>query len=372
MTWRAACAIALLAAAPQVQAAPTVAAPQPTPAQVTVGVATELLVTSRVDSGAGGPAVLPGGVNLLRTTAGGVTQSILGVMHDDGSGGDSVAGDGVFSLRIGVSEAAVGAIYLRTSAAFRGLLRRVLSPLTTVAVVAPVSLTVPQLIGSELAEAQALLAQAGLSLGTVDEAPSVGFPSATVIAQAPDSGSSAQPGDAVDLTLAAVPPAPAAESLPAEWEGLWTIATTYLEADDSAAASAVETSGAICTGDPVGLALLEAAAPRQPGLSPISCRGGSDAGHVEAHCDASIEVAGCTLALHVDFALVLEADRLLGTGAWSANDPCGLDLPSHGQRFAVSGTRTAADTGDACAAPLSSVLQKFFHSPLSARLGVAP
>jgi hypothetical protein len=72
------------------------------------------------------PTVLPTGVNLLRIGPGG-TSTILGQLHDDGTNGDAAAGDQTYTLQVTFNEAAAGQIQLQVSAAFKGVLKRVLS-----------------------------------------------------------------------------------------------------------------------------------------------------------------------------------------------------------------------------------------------------
>jgi hypothetical protein len=55
-------------------------------------------------------------------------------MHDDGQNGDAVAGDGIYTLRVPFNEAAIGQIQIQVSAAFRGVLRRVISSPINIAV----------------------------------------------------------------------------------------------------------------------------------------------------------------------------------------------------------------------------------------------
>lgn len=69
------------------------------------------------------PGVITNGVTLLQVAATGATTT-LGVMHDDGLNGDRSAGDGIYSLNVTFTRAAIGAIQLSVSAAFRGVLLR--------------------------------------------------------------------------------------------------------------------------------------------------------------------------------------------------------------------------------------------------------
>jgi hypothetical protein len=70
------------------------------------------------------PAVIVGGVNLLRLDSLG-NATVLGTLHDDGQNGDAVAGDGVFTYQAPLNESAVGQIHFQVSAAFRGSILRV-------------------------------------------------------------------------------------------------------------------------------------------------------------------------------------------------------------------------------------------------------
>ncbi len=80
-------------------------------------------------------SLIPASVDLQRVTSDGKVLAILGTLRDAGENGDEVAGDRIFAIRATLAEATEGQIYLRISAAFRGLLKRSLSPV----VVLPVS-----------------------------------------------------------------------------------------------------------------------------------------------------------------------------------------------------------------------------------------
>jgi hypothetical protein len=71
--------------------------------------------------------------------------------------------------------------------------------------------------------------------------------------------------------------------------------------------------------------------------------------------------------------MVLTGDAITGMGAWAVvTNSCGLPLPSSGQTFLISGTRLDADAGGLCAAPASTLLQKFLRNPLTMLPGVTP
>lgn len=105
------------------QAAPSIGEVNATPAYVVVNEPTDVLFTARIDA----PTVITTGVNLLSVDASGRTLGTVGVMRDDGRNGDAVAGDRIFSLRQTMYQPIASEAYYRVSAAFKGLLQRVLS-----------------------------------------------------------------------------------------------------------------------------------------------------------------------------------------------------------------------------------------------------
>ena len=116
-------------------AATSVGKPIATPVSLTVGQAMQVTVTSQVTGDATNP-VIATGVNLLRVDASNKVLATIGTMRDDGTGGDATAGDGTFTLRFTTTEPAAGALRLQVSAAFKGLLKRVLSEVTVISIVA--------------------------------------------------------------------------------------------------------------------------------------------------------------------------------------------------------------------------------------------
>jgi RHS repeat-associated protein len=85
----------------------------------------QVTATSQITTAAGDPALIAGGVNLLRVD--GAVPTILGVMHDDGLNGDTVAGDGIYTLVFTATSASIGQMQIQVAAAFRGLVRRLKS-----------------------------------------------------------------------------------------------------------------------------------------------------------------------------------------------------------------------------------------------------
>jgi hypothetical protein len=102
---------------------PAIDAVAAAPAYVVVRVPTAVLVTAYAPD----RRVIPAGMELQRVDETGAVIRTLGVLHDDGRLGDVKAGDRTFSLRIRVSEPAVGEVHLRVSAAVTGRPKRILS-----------------------------------------------------------------------------------------------------------------------------------------------------------------------------------------------------------------------------------------------------
>ena len=102
------------------------------PGTIGVGVTTLVTATSTITTGPGDPVLIPASVELLRTDATNQLIAVLGTMRDDGTNGDVAAGDGTFALRFSVTEFTAGEMDLRVSAAFEGLLERIVSDVTVV------------------------------------------------------------------------------------------------------------------------------------------------------------------------------------------------------------------------------------------------
>ena len=119
----------------------------PATAAVLSGGSYQAIATSQITNGPGDPALIPGGVNLLRVD--GPAPLILGAMHDDGLNGDALAGDGTYSLSFTATAGSIGQLQLQVSAAFRGLVRRRLSATGTVETVVPSLLQVSPNTGQQ-------------------------------------------------------------------------------------------------------------------------------------------------------------------------------------------------------------------------------
>ena len=117
-------AIILALGAAWLCAAPTVGLPATTsPTVINTNTPTTVVITSLITDA----SLIPGSVNLVRLDGNENVVGIVGVMHDDGQNGDAAAGDRVYSLRLTIIEPAQTAFEFQVSAAFKGLLRRVIS-----------------------------------------------------------------------------------------------------------------------------------------------------------------------------------------------------------------------------------------------------
>jgi hypothetical protein len=103
-------------------ATPTIGAVAVTPNSVSVNTPTTLTFTAVIND----PLLLPMSVTLLRVTVSGT--SVVGYLHDDGLAGDAVGGDHIFTALINLEESDPSQASFQVSAAFSGLLRRVMSP----------------------------------------------------------------------------------------------------------------------------------------------------------------------------------------------------------------------------------------------------
>ena len=88
--------------------------------------------------------LIPGSVNVQQVAANG-QASVLGLLNDSGAAGDVQAGDGIFSGQVVVPAAAEGTLGIRVSFATRGSLRRTLSPVATLGVVAAAAPLTPSM-----------------------------------------------------------------------------------------------------------------------------------------------------------------------------------------------------------------------------------
>jgi hypothetical protein len=133
------CLTALILAAPWLDAAVNMGTPSALPSALAVNTPARVTITIPIPDS----TLIAGGVNLLRVGAVGQSPTVLGQFHDDGLNGDAVAGDNIYSLQITLNETAPTTVRLQVSAAFRGLLQRVLSPVFNVVVTTTGTLPLP-------------------------------------------------------------------------------------------------------------------------------------------------------------------------------------------------------------------------------------
>ena len=128
--------VSLLACARALSAAPAVSTPSVSPSSLVINQATLVTASCKITTSPGDPALMAGGVNLVRLTSSGADVSVLGQMHDDGLSGDATAGDGIYSLQFTTTESITGQFQLQCSVAFAKTVSRVRSTPVAVAVLA--------------------------------------------------------------------------------------------------------------------------------------------------------------------------------------------------------------------------------------------
>lgn len=132
---RTACALSLCFALAGMQcpeealAAPTVSAPLVNPGAMTISSSKNVLVTVRISD----PTLIVNSVQLLQVNESNVVVVRLGGLTDDGLNNDLLANDKVFTKQVTlVAPSSPGKIRLRVSAAFTGLLQRIMSDVTVI------------------------------------------------------------------------------------------------------------------------------------------------------------------------------------------------------------------------------------------------
>ncbi len=128
----------LTGAATWLLAAPGIGTVSITPTIIPANTLTSITVTAEITD----PLLIPTSVNLLQINASGTQPTILGQLHDDGKNGDAVAGDHLYAIVLTLTEP-IGQSQLQVSAAFRGLLKRVVSsPVPITSLATPATFTV--------------------------------------------------------------------------------------------------------------------------------------------------------------------------------------------------------------------------------------
>jgi hypothetical protein len=111
---------------------PPVGAPTAIPNIITVGTPTPVVFIVSIPD----PTLNPASVNLLRVAANG-SSTVVAQMLDNGQNGDQKPGDKVFTARLTLNETTPAELKFQVSAAFKGIIRRSLSPTMSMAALAP-------------------------------------------------------------------------------------------------------------------------------------------------------------------------------------------------------------------------------------------
>jgi hypothetical protein len=104
--------------------APTIPTPTITPSIMTAGTSKVVTMTVLISD----PTLIAGSVNLINLGPSGTQSTILGQLHDDGKNGDALAGDNIYTIQYPFLQSSAGQLELEVSAAFRGQLKRIISP----------------------------------------------------------------------------------------------------------------------------------------------------------------------------------------------------------------------------------------------------
>lgn len=229
------------------------------------------------------------------------------------------------------------------------------------------SVEVPSVLGLSAEEAEAALAAVGLTVGAVTDEFRVSVPTGIVIEQSPLAETLVPLGSAVSLVRVAPPPPDLA--IPDSWQGLWNLKFTYRDTATGFIESVMPVSNPICSADPVGVAAFEATAAANPAAGLTTCSASATDERIDISCTGSFEQIFCAVPMTAQISLVRTGDSISGVGEWSIGEPCGIPIDRRGQTIEVIGLRESANPGDACAAPQSSLLQKFLRNNLLILLG---
>jgi hypothetical protein len=208
------------------------------------------------------------------------------------------------------------------------------------------------------AEAEALIAGANLTVGTITGEYMLSAPTGIVSYQNPGSLAEVPPLSNIDLTV--VQPPPVAEIIPEEWAGEWQITLTFRNAESGDITGAQGTSNVLCPGDPLGVALLEAMVSEDPS----DCSGTATESQIDVSCSSQVAYEACLLDVTLQFTIDLSDDTMTGVGEWMAVGDCGLLVPvNEGETITISGVRLGTDLTK-CDSPTSSFFQKFVRHQL--------
>jgi hypothetical protein len=221
-------------------------------------------------------------------------------------------------------------------------------------------LTVPQVTGLLLPEAEIAIANAGLILGPVTGENRMTMQTDRVFAQTPLSNTNVLEG--TEVSLGVVLPPPVGETIPSSWEGLWEIGVLYIDPTDNTILGKETMTNTVCTGDPLGLALTEQVAYNLPEVNQMDCTASATDSQIDATCVVDIMFLGiCPLTAVMQFEMNLNGDQITGYGQFNADSICNL---SKEQTYEITGTRLGSDENGLCERPESSLIQKFLRHPL--------
>ncbi|MDJ0788885.1 MAG: PASTA domain-containing protein [Myxococcota bacterium] len=191
---------------------------------------------------------------------------------------------------------------------------------------------VPRVSGQTVAEAEVSLVRSGLTAGGVTQANNALVPPGAVIRTTPSSGTPLPFGTPVDL-LVSGPVLPEPNMLSAAWEGTWDVRTVSIEPSSGSVVTTSEAKVELCSGDPLGLALLP---------SGVVCSASSDDVLLAFRCTAQASQGPCTVDLVADYRLeqtvpgVLEGhggfDRGISPGCLGVVDPRSEEIEVHAVR----------------------------------------
>ena len=80
-------------------------------------------------------ALIPSSVTLVRCDASGKALNNIGTLYDDGTHGDVSSGDNIFSSQMVFNETKTGTVYFKSSAAYKGTLKRVFSDVVALSII---------------------------------------------------------------------------------------------------------------------------------------------------------------------------------------------------------------------------------------------
>jgi hypothetical protein len=218
--------------------------------------------------------------------------------------------------------------------------------------------TVPTLFGLTQAEAEAAIAQEGLSVGVISEEYALLLPTGYVVSQNPAPGTEVAGGSAVELVLVKAPPAGVGEVIGDTWAGEWRITITSMNTADNTIVSADQFTVPMCAGDPIGWTLLELVADESPDIDYRDCSGLAVDNHIETSCVSHVIHEICTADVAVQFDMDLHGNTLIGTGSWTSSVDCVLPFAGNGESFVLLGKRQNMTPPVECASPASSLMQK--------------